>query len=143
MLGRLITGVGWAFQSNHMLHETHFRPNLPSENCSAQISHAHQIVGGTSEGKDPVHFANSTMTQLPQERNRFQPPEAFFDPLPPLLAQTIAKVTRRAPVDGAPAIPLQILCDMRRYPQVATLSHKISLSRPLFIAPKLMSEIES
>jgi hypothetical protein len=52
-------------------------------------------------------------------------------------------VTRRAPVDGAPAIPLQILCDMRRYPQVATLSHKISLSRPLFIAPKLMSEIES
>src|SRR5207245_11656589 len=125
-----------------MLNETHVRPNLPSENCSAQISHAHQIVGGTGEGKNPVHFTDSTMTQLPQERNRFQPPEAFFDPLPPLLTQTIAKVTRRAPVDGAPAIPLQILCDMRRYPQVATLRHELSrvvalvASHPLMLSPR-------
>src|SRR6201987_2300680 len=66
------------------------------------------------------------MTELPQERNRFQPPEAFFDPLPPLLTQAIAKVPRRPPVDGPPAIPLQVLCDMRRSPQVATLSYKIS-----------------
>src|ERR1700746_1885825 len=107
MLGRLITGVGWAFQSNHMLHETHFRPNLPSENCSAQISHAHQIVGGTGEGKDPVHFTDSTMTQLPQECNRFQPPKAFFDSLPPFLPHEIAVVTRRAPVNRAPAISFQ------------------------------------
>ena len=136
MLGRLITGVGWAFQSNHMLHETHFRPNLPSENCRAQISHAHQIVGGTGEGKDPVHFTNSTMMQLPQERNRFQPPEAFFDPLPPLLAQTIAKVTRRTPVDGAPAIPLQILCDMRRYPQSGdTQSQNLACRSPCRLPP--------
>src|SRR5215831_12366139 len=50
-----------------MLQETHFRPNLSSKNGSAQISHAHQIVGGTGEGKDPVHFTDSTMTQLPQQ----------------------------------------------------------------------------
>jgi len=33
----------WRF-SNRMLNETHVRPNLPSKNWSAQISHAHQIV---------------------------------------------------------------------------------------------------
>src|SRR5215467_15495718 len=114
-----------------MLNKTHLRPNLPSKNWSAQIAHAHQIVSGTGEGKDPVHFTDATMTQLPQERYRLQPPKAFFDPLPPLLTQAIAKVTRRAPVNRTPAIPLQILCDMRGHSQVATLRHKISRVEPL------------
>ena len=88
-----------------MDNETHFRPNLHGKNGSTQISQAHQIVGGTGEGKDPVHFTDSTMMQLPQERNRFQPAKAFFDPLPFLLTQTITKVTRRAPVNRASTIP--------------------------------------
>ena len=122
----MIAGVSLSFQSNRMLHKTQFRPNLSSKNSSAQISHAHQIVGGTGEGKEPVHSTDSTMTQLPQERNRLQPPKTFFDPLPPLLTQSIAQVTCRAPVNRAPAIPLQVLCDRRSHSQVATLRHKIS-----------------
>src|SRR5262249_8732284 len=58
----LIAGVSLPFQSNPMLQETHFRPNLSSKNGSTQISHAHQIVGSTGEGKEPVHSTDSTMT---------------------------------------------------------------------------------
>jgi hypothetical protein len=31
MLGTLIAGVGWAFQSNHMLHETQMRTRIMNQ----------------------------------------------------------------------------------------------------------------
>src|ERR1700745_4478486 len=99
MLGRLITVVGWAFQSNHMLHETHFHPNLPSENCSAQISHAHQIVDRAGEGKQPVHFAHSTMSHLPHQGDRLQLAEAFFNALPLSLTDRVTLVSRSAAIN--------------------------------------------
>ena len=41
--------------------------------------------------KDPVHLANPTMPNLPHERDRLQPAEAFFDPLPLSLADGVAR----------------------------------------------------
>src|SRR5215469_7377757 len=64
-----------------MLVKTHAGLHLHRWNCDAQVSHAHQIVGGAGEGKDPVHFADSAMSNLAQECNRLQPAKAFFDPL--------------------------------------------------------------
>ena len=64
-----------------MLLQTHVGPDLHRRNCGGQVSHAHQIVGGAGEGKNPVHFADSAMPNLPHQRNRLQPAEAFFDPL--------------------------------------------------------------
>jgi len=56
------------------------RPGV-SRNCGSQVSHPHPIVGGTGEGKDPMDLAHPAMAYLPEERDRLQPTEAFFDPL--------------------------------------------------------------
>ena len=92
---------------------------------SAQVPHAHQVVSGTGEGEYPVHLENPAMTHFPQQRDRLQPPETFFDALPLLLADGIARVTRGTRIDGAPASPPIVLrhggCD----PQMAALGHEI------------------
>ena len=43
------------------LSQAHVGPDLHRRNCDSQVSHAHQIVGGAGESKDPVHFTNPTM----------------------------------------------------------------------------------
>jgi len=77
MLSVPFSDVGEPFGSNFMPDRTHFGPDLHRRNCARQIPHAHQVVGGTGEGKDPVYCAHSTMPQLPQQRDRLQPAEAF------------------------------------------------------------------
>ena len=91
---------------------------------SAQVSHAHQIVGGTSEGEDPVHFAHPAMPNLPHQRDRLQPAETFFDPLPLSLADAITRVPGGAPINRASASPSQVLRHVRRHPQVPALRHE-------------------
>src|SRR6266849_556412 len=86
-----------------MLSGAHFSPNLCRRNCGSQIPHAHQVIGRAGEGEDPVHLAHSTMAHFPQECDRLQPTEAFFDTLPLLLAETIARMMRRSSVNRAPA----------------------------------------
>src|SRR5215470_8637987 len=80
---------------------THFGLDLHRRNCGREVAHAHQIVGRAGEGEDPIHLADSTMPQLAHQRNRLQPPEAFFDSLPLSLAHGIARVPRGASIDGA------------------------------------------
>jgi hypothetical protein len=46
------------------------------------------------------------MTHFPQQRDRLQPPETFFDVLPLLLADGIARVARGTRIDGALASAL-------------------------------------
>ena len=48
-------------------HKAHCDLDLHGRNCSTEISHAHQIVGGTGKSKNPVHFAHSTMAHLAQK----------------------------------------------------------------------------
>src|ERR1700686_5332359 len=98
-----ISGVLVAAASNSMLCETPFDPDFPHWNCSCQVSHAHQIVGRASEGKDPVHFADPTMAHLPHQCNRLQPAKAFFDPLPLSLADSISRVACGAAINRASA----------------------------------------
>ena len=45
------------------------------------------LVSRASEGEDPVHLMQTAMPDLPQQRNGFQPAEAFFDGLPFPLAE--------------------------------------------------------
>ena len=92
---------------------------------SAQVPHAHQIVGGTSEAEYPVHLDNSTMPNFPQQRDGLQPAETFFDALPLDLADAIALVPGRALVNGASASPFVVLRYMRRDLQVPALDHEI------------------
>ena len=101
-----------------MLLQTQLDPDLRDPKCGDQVSHAHQIVGGAGEGKDPVHFAHPAMANLPHERYGLQPAEAFFDPLPLLLADGVTRVPCGAAINRAAAAPLQVLCQMRHHAQV-------------------------
>ena len=102
--------IFWFFApswSNFVLLRTHIGHNLHRANCR-QVSHTHQIVGRAREGEDPVHFADSAMPQLAQERYGLQPAEAFFDPLPLSLAEGIPQMPCGAAIDRAPTTPLLV-----------------------------------
>src|SRR5258708_24094399 len=103
--------------ANSVMLQTHVDPDLHRRNCG-QIAHTHQIVGRAGEGEDPIYRTHSAMPYLPHEGNRLQPAEAFFDPLPLLLADGVARVSRRAAIDRAAAPPSQVLRHMRRHPQI-------------------------
>src|SRR5579884_1426406 len=120
----LIFGAFVISGSNSMLLETYVDADLHLCNCGRQISHAHQIVGRASEGKDPVHFAHPAMPNLPHQRNGFQPAEAFFDPLPLSLAHRIARVSRAATINRAASASSQVLRHVRRHAQMATLLYE-------------------
>jgi hypothetical protein len=65
--------------------------HLPRRDCRCcKTSHTNQVVGRTGERKDPVHFKDSAMPH--STHDRLQPPEAFFDSLPFLLADGVARV---------------------------------------------------
>src|SRR5439155_9382298 len=72
----------------------------------------------------PVHFADSTMPQLPHERDCLQPSEAFFDPLPLFLADGITRVSCGAAINRAAAAPSQVLRHVRHHLQISALGHK-------------------
>jgi mRNA interferase HigB len=62
--------------------------------------------------------------QFAQQRNGLQPAEAFFDALPLLLAEGIARLSRGAAVDGTAASSSGVLQYVRCHAQVATLAHE-------------------
>ena len=68
------------------------------------------------EGEDPPHLEDSTMSNLPQQRDRLHPTEALCNPFPPPLTDGTANVLRGASINRAPAWPPQILrharCDL-------------------------------
>src|SRR5262252_4654917 len=123
MSNGLISGVLVTCGLRSMRLEAHVGPDLHRRN-RGQISHAHQIVGGAGESENPVHFANSAMPNLSQERNRLQPAEAFFDALPLSLADRVSRVPRGAAINRAAAGSSQVLRHVRRHPQMAALRHK-------------------
>src|SRR5713226_552237 len=121
----LISDVFAASDSNSAALGTHYGLDLHRPSCGRQIPHAHQIVGRAGESKYPIHPAHAALPQLAHQRNRFQPAETFFDPLPLSLADGITLVPRRSSIDRAAAASLVVLCHVRRHPQMPTLLHKI------------------
>src|SRR5579864_8877615 len=113
-------------ESNCKLCRTHFGPDLSHRNCSGQVAHAHQVVGCAGESENPIHFAYSPMTNFSHQRDRLQPAEALFDPLPLPLADGVTGVPRRAAVNRTAATAFVVLRHMRRRPQVAALLHEVA-----------------
>jgi hypothetical protein len=60
-----------------------------------------------------VHLAHPAMPNLPHERDRLQPAEAFFDPFPLLLAEGVARVPRGAAINRAAPASSQVLTQGR------------------------------
>jgi len=103
----------------------HYGPDLLRQNGSShQVSHAHQIVGCASERENPIHFQCAAVPQFAQQRDGLQPAEAFFDALPLLLAEGIARLSRGAAVDGTAASSSGVLRYVRCHAQVATLARE-------------------
>ena len=137
MLNGLIFGVLGVPESNSKLCRTHFGLDLQRRSCSRQIAHAYQIVSGAGEGEQPMHFAHSAMPHLPHQGDRFQPAEAFFDPLPLSLAHGIARMPRGAAIERAAARPGMILRQVRRHPQIPAFFHKVPRVESLIATPPL------
>jgi hypothetical protein len=95
---------------------------------------SHQIVSSTSEGEDPIHSAHAAVTQLAHQRDRLQPAETFFDPLPLPLTDGVACVPRGAAINRAAAAALVVLRHMRPHPQMAAFFHEVARVEP-FVAP--------
>src|SRR5437764_14645775 len=79
-----------------------------------QIPQPDQVVSGSCEREDPSHLEDSTMPNLPQQRDRFQPSEALFNAFPFSLTNGISGVLRRTSINGTPTGSLQILSHLRR-----------------------------
>ncbi len=124
----------WPLVLTRCCWETHVGPDLRHRNCGGQVSHAHQIVGGAGQGKYPVHFAHPAMSNLAHERDRLQPAEAFFNPLPLLLTDGVTRVPRGAAINRAAPASSQVLRHVRRHPQIAALLHKPERVEPFVAA---------
>src|SRR5712692_316883 len=77
--------------------------SLPEAHCSLhghQLPHSYQVVSGRREDEDPVDAFGAAMAQLAQQAHRLQPAEDLFDPFAFLLSDLIARVARRAAIDG-------------------------------------------
>jgi hypothetical protein len=59
---------------------------------SQKVPHAHEVIGGGRKAKNPSNVEDSAMAQLTQQRNRFQPAEAFLDSLAFPLADAITNL---------------------------------------------------
>ena len=77
----------------------HFSPDSCGTNWAGhQIPHPHQVVRRRREREHPSHLLNPAMPHLAHQRDRLQPAEALFDPLPLLLADRVSGMPRR-PLD--------------------------------------------
>src|SRR5579884_1446693 len=110
-----------------------------SPSCdSRQIADPDEIVHGAGEDEHPADPVGATMTQLPHQAHRFQPAEDLFHPFARPLADLVAWVPRRPPVDRA---ALRLLGDVRRDIQVAHRADElfgvVPLVRPHGAVPAL------
>jgi hypothetical protein len=88
------------------LRRRQYSLQLHGRKYGGQISHTHQIVGGTGEGKNPMDFAHPSMAHLAHERDRLQPAEAFLDPLSLSLTERIPSMSYGAAINGAATCPV-------------------------------------
>jgi hypothetical protein len=87
-------------------------PPFSGESCGTNraghhLRHPHQVVS-RRERQYPASFLNPAMSHLADQRDRLQPPETLFDPLPLPLADRVALMPRRATVNPAAAVPFRV-----------------------------------
>ena len=70
-----------------------------------QGAHPDQVEDRSGEGQDPIDQRPAAMTELPQPTDGLHPAPHLFDQLPFLLADRVARMSRRAPIDGTAAAP--------------------------------------
>src|SRR6059036_2774116 len=66
-----------------------------------QLPQPDQIVGRRRKGEDPPHHFEAPMPHLPQPAHGLLPAKDFFDPFAFALADRIARMAGRAPINSA------------------------------------------
>src|SRR5579883_1043677 len=89
------------------------------------------VIGGGREGEHPPDLQQPAMPRLPQHADRLQPAEHFLNPFSFPLADPVSFVSRRPPINRAPATPLVMLRDVRSGVHPAHLFDEISGVVPL------------
>jgi len=79
-----------------------------------ELTHPYQVVRCHGEGKMSADSPHATELDLLHEAHRLQPAEDLFDPLPLLLTDSVAKVSRRPTVNGT-GPSRRVLGHMRRH----------------------------
>src|SRR5687767_15744838 len=89
-----------------------------------QLGESDQVEGGACEYEEPVDLGQAAQLDLPHPRDRFQPPEGWFDTRAGVLTLRVASMSSGAPIDRAPARPREILRHVRGGLQLAHQVHE-------------------
>src|SRR5450755_2302695 len=90
------------------------RAPWPSAGLRYQLGESHQIVGGGSEGKSPSDAITATEPGLLLPGDRLDPAECLLDALADALADNIAAVPGRSPINRRTAA-VGVLRNVRRH----------------------------
>src|SRR4051812_37949463 len=85
-----------------------------SRGSGGQVAPAHEVVRGGAEGEDPIDEPAAAVPQLPEQRHGLQPAKRLLNEFPLAMTNAIARMSRRAGVDGAAAIHEFVLRHVRR-----------------------------
>src|SRR3954452_23700657 len=79
-----------------------------------QFCHAQEIVRRTDEVRGELRPIESFEVRLPEVRHRLDPAKDLLDSLSDPLADRVAGMPSRSPIDGRATSPLEVLSDLRR-----------------------------
>ncbi len=84
-----------------------------------EIAPPHQVVGGGTQGELPIHAPAAAVPQLPEQRDRLQPPKGLLNELPLLMTASIPGMSGCPRVDRAAAVPEFVLGHVGRDAQAS------------------------
>src|SRR6267378_7615369 len=91
-------------------YTTIFRSGNVSSDASCRLQklgYAHEVIGGDGEDEDRLNLGQAANLDLTEAGNRLDPAERFLDALAAALADGVAGMAQRAPVDGGLAAACQ------------------------------------
>ena len=94
-----------------------------------QFGHAEEIVRRSHEVRGELRPIESLEARLPEVRHRLDPAKDLLDPLSDPLADRIAGMASRSPVDGRATAPLEVLSDLRRNVELLATLDEAELAR--------------
>ena len=101
---------------------------------SHQSRQPDQVVRGTTEDEQPVHFLQTSQLDLAQRAGLLQPSEALFDQPSPAQTDGVAGLSCGSAVQIA-APPLVVLRNMRRHVQLPHRADEILRVVSIFSGP--------
>ena len=94
--------------------------------CRAQRDDPFDVERGAGEDEERVDGREAAQLHLPEPGNRLQPRKRALNARPRMLTHRVARMSRGASIDRAPAGSGVVLCDVWRRVDLAHLVNEIS-----------------